>query len=95
MYELSKVCPGRKKAGKQENKRTVKQGYWCKDCNRYLERDVFEHEHHLKHIICAALHLFAEGLSLTRLGIFLAAFWVKPADSNDVHADGNGSVVKL
>lgn len=72
-----------KKAGKLRNKWTVKQGYRCKDCNRYfVERYGFEHKHYPKHIICAALHLFAEGLSLAKVRDFL---WqhsgFKPADS--------------
>ncbi|MFH1821225.1 MAG: DDE-type integrase/transposase/recombinase [Methanobacteriota archaeon] len=72
-----------KKAGKIRNKLTVKQGYRCKECNRYfVERDGFQHKHYPKHIICAALHLYAEGLSLAKVRDFLwQHFGFKPADS--------------
>jgi len=56
------------KAGKKKNKYVTKQGYRCKDCERYfVERDGFEDMTYPKEIIVAVLHLFVEGLSLSKI----------------------------
>ena len=56
------------RAGKLRNKYVTKQGYRCKDCRRYfIERDGFEGMTYPKEIIVAVLHLFVEGLSLSKI----------------------------
>ena len=46
----------------------MKQGYRCKDCKRYfIERDGFEDMTYPKEIIVLVLHLFVEGLSLSKI----------------------------
>jgi len=56
------------RAGKLKNKYVTKQGYRCKDCERYfVERDGFEGMTYPKEIIVAVLHLFVEGLSLSKI----------------------------
>lgn len=56
------------KDGKRKNKYVTKQGYECKDCShRFIERDGFEGMTFPKEIICKALHLYAEGLSLSKI----------------------------
>lgn len=56
------------RAGKLRNKYVTKQGYRCKDCKRYfIERDGFEGMTYPKEIIVAVLHLFVEGLSLSKI----------------------------
>lgn len=71
------------KAGKIQRKYQVRQGYECKDCNRYfVERDGFEGRHYPKQVILQALHLYVQGLSLNDIRDFL---WqhqgYKPAES--------------
>ena len=57
-----------KKAGKLENKYVTKQGYRCKKCGRYfVERDGFEGKTYPKEVIVDAVHLFVEGLSLSKI----------------------------
>jgi len=57
-----------KKAGKAKNKYVTKQAYRCLDCKRYfVERDGFEGMTYPKEIIVAVLHLFVEGLSLSKI----------------------------
>ena len=56
------------KAGKTERKYVTRQGYRCKDCKRYfVERDGFEDIVYPKDVIVLALHLFVEGLSLSKI----------------------------
>lgn len=57
-----------KKAGKARNKYVTKQAYRCNDCRRYfVERDGFEDMVYPKEIIVLVLHLFVEGLSLSKI----------------------------
>lgn len=56
------------KAGKKKNKYVTKQGYRCEDCGRFfVERNGFENMTYPKEIIVLALHLFVEGLSLSKI----------------------------
>jgi transposase-like protein len=56
------------KSGKRRLKYVTKQGYRCKDCKRFfIERDGFEGMTYPKEIIVAVLHLFVEGLSLSKI----------------------------
>ena len=56
------------RAGKKRNKYVTKQGYRCKDCRRFfIERDGFEDMVYPKEIIVLVLHLFVEGLSLSKI----------------------------
>ncbi|MEW5873542.1 MAG: hypothetical protein AB1894_30080 [Chloroflexota bacterium] len=71
------------KAGKLRNKYTTKRGYRCNGCKRYfVERDGFENKSYPKRVIVQALHLYVEGLSLSKIRDF---FWQHygygPADS--------------
>jgi hypothetical protein len=46
----------------------TKQGYKCHGCKRFfIERDGFEDTTYPKEIIALALHLFVEGLSLSKI----------------------------
>jgi len=55
------------RAGRLKNKYVTKQGHRCKDCKRYfVERDGFEGMTYPKEIIVAVLHLYVEGLSLSK-----------------------------
>ena len=71
------------KRGKQKNKYVVKQTYLCKDCKRcFVERDGFEDMTYPKEIIVAVLHLFVEGLSLSKIREYMYQHHgYKPADS--------------
>ncbi|MGC8816327.1 MAG: DDE-type integrase/transposase/recombinase [Candidatus Hadarchaeum sp.] len=71
-----------KKAGKYKGKYRTSQGYRCKDCNRYfVERDGFEGKHYPKEVIVQALHLYVEGLSLSKIRDFLwQHFGYRPSD---------------
>ena len=56
------------RAGKKRNKYVTKQGYRCKECKRYfVERDGFEDMMYPKEVITEALHLYVEGLSLSKI----------------------------
>ena len=56
------------RAGKTKGKYVSKQAYRCKECKRYfVERDGFEGMTYPKEIIAAVLHLFVEGLSLSKI----------------------------
>jgi transposase-like protein len=56
------------KAGKRRNKYMVKQQYLCNDCNRrFIEHDGFEDMTYPKEIIAKTLHLYVEGLSLSKV----------------------------
>lgn len=72
-----------KKAGKYQGKYKTSQGYRCKDCKRFfVERDGFEGKHYPKEVIVQALHLYVEGLSLSKIRDFLwQHFGYKPSDS--------------
>ena len=60
------------KAGKLRRKYLTRQGYRCKDCNRFfVERDGFEGRHYPKEIILQVLHLFVQGLSLANIRDFM------------------------
>lgn len=57
-----------KKAGKAKNKYVTKQAYRCLSCKRYfVERDGFEGMTYPKAIISEVLHLYVEGLSLSKI----------------------------
>lgn len=69
-----KSCPYCKKEdkvvkrGKRKNKYVVKQQYWCKRCEKYfVERDGFEGMTYPKEIIVKVLHLYVDGLSLSKI----------------------------
>lgn len=72
-----------KKAGKARNKYYTKQAYRCNDCERYfVERDGFEDMTYPKEIIVMVLHLFVEGLSLSKIREFVYQHHgYRPADS--------------
>jgi len=56
------------KKGIRRNKYVKKQKYYCKDCDRvFIERDGFEYMTYPKEIVAKALHLYAEGLSLSKV----------------------------
>ena len=60
------------KAGKRYNKYVEKQLYRCNSCRRrFVERDGFEHMSYPKEIILKTLHLYAEGLSLSKIRDFI------------------------
>ncbi|RLF41481.1 MAG: hypothetical protein DRN12_03165 [Thermoplasmata archaeon] len=60
------------KAGKKYNKYVEKQFYLCKSCRRrFVERDGFEKMSYPKEIILKTLHLYAEGLSLSKIRDFI------------------------
>ena len=60
------------KAGKRYNKYTTKQIYKCNECKRrFIERDGFEYMTYPKEIIVKTLHLYAEGLSLSKIRDFI------------------------
>lgn len=60
-----------KRAGKYGGKYKTSQGYRCKDCKRFfVERDGFEGKHYPKDVIVQALHLYVEGLSLSKIRDF-------------------------
>lgn len=68
------ICPYCKsdnnvvKRGLRKNKYIVKQQYWCKKCTRYfVEHDGFEGMTYPKEIVVKVLHLFVEGLSLSKI----------------------------
>jgi len=68
------LCPNCKtdknviKRGTRKNKYVKKQIYWCKSCEKYfVEHDGFEHMSYPKEIIVKVLHLFVEGLSLSKI----------------------------
>lgn len=61
-------CEDVVKAGKRYNKHVVKQIYKCNGCKRrFVERDGFEKMMYPKEIILKVLHLYAEGLSLSKI----------------------------
>ncbi|MGC9061084.1 MAG: hypothetical protein ACP5JR_07650, partial [Thermoplasmata archaeon] len=56
------------KRGTRKNKYVTKQQYWCKRCKKYfIEHDGFEGMTYPKEIIVKTLHLYAEGLSLSKI----------------------------
>jgi transposase-like protein len=56
------------KAGKRYNKYQVKQIYQCKKCDRrFVERDGFEGMTYPPKLIAKVLHLYVEGLSLSKI----------------------------
>ena len=60
------------KAGKRYNKYVEKQLYRCKTCDRrFIERDGFENMTYPKEIVTKTLHLYAEGLSLSKIRDFI------------------------
>lgn len=60
------------KAGKRYNKYVEKQLYKCNSCKkRFVERDGFENMTYPKEIILKTLHLYAEGLSLSKIRDFI------------------------
>ncbi len=60
------------KRGVRQNKYVMKQKYYCKNCQRvFVERDGFEHMTYPKEIILKTLHLYAEGLSLSKIRDFI------------------------
>ena len=60
------------KAGKRYNKYVEKQLYRCNSCRRrFVERDGFENMTYPKEIILKTLHLYAEGLSLSKIRDFI------------------------
>lgn len=71
------------KAGKRKNKYVSRQGYRCKDCERFfVERNGFEGRTYPGEIIALVLHLFVEGLSLSKIReIVYQHHGYKPADS--------------
>jgi len=71
------------KAGKKKNKYVAKQGYRCKDCERFfVERDGFENRTYPGKIIALVLHLYVEGLSLSKIRkIVWQHHGYRPADS--------------
>jgi transposase-like protein len=72
-----------KRAGKYKGKYKTSQGYRCKCCGKYfVERDGFERKHYPKEVIVRALHLYIEGLSLSKIRDFLwQHFGYSPSDS--------------
>ena len=71
------------KTGKAKNKYVTKQAYRCLNCGHYfVERDGFEGRTYPKGSIAQVLHLYIEGLSLSRIREFM---WqhhgYRPADS--------------
>jgi transposase-like protein len=71
-----------KKAGKYRGKYKISQIYRCKDCGRaFVERDGFEGKHYPKEVIVQAIHLYVEGLSLSKIRDFLwQHFGYAPSD---------------
>lgn len=71
------------RAGKKRNKYVAKQGYRCKDCRRFfVERDGFENRTYPGEIIALVLHLYVEGLSLSKIReIVDQHHGYRPADS--------------
>ncbi|KXA92189.1 hypothetical protein AKJ65_07915 [candidate division MSBL1 archaeon SCGC-AAA259E19] len=60
------------KAREVKNKYVTKQGYKCPECGRFfVERDGFEGKTYPKEVIVEALHLYVEGLSLSKIRIHL------------------------
>ena len=60
------------KAGKKKNKLVTKQMYKCKSCGRrFVERDGFEGMTYPKELIVKVLHLYIEGLSLSKVRDFV------------------------
>jgi len=55
------------KRGKRKNKYVKKQQYWCNGCEKYfVSHDGFQGMTYPKKIIVKALHLYGEGLSLSK-----------------------------
>ena len=71
-----------KRAGKYRGKYKTSQGYRCKDCKRFfVERDGFEGKHYPRDVIMQALHLYVDGLSLSKIREFLwQHFGYRPSD---------------
>jgi len=71
------------KAGKTKHKYVTRQGYRCRECKRYfVERDGFEGRHYPGEVIALVLHLYIEGLSLSKIReIMWQHHGYKPADS--------------
>ena len=70
MHMKCPYCEGKDviKQGMRKNKYVVKQLYFCKECKRtFVERDGFEWMTYPKEIVVKALHLYAEGLSLSKI----------------------------
>jgi len=60
------------KAGKRYNKYVTKQLYKCNTCKRrFVEHDGFENMTYPKEIITKTLHLYVEGLSLSKVREFI------------------------
>jgi len=56
------------KRGKRKNKFVKKQQYWCKRCKKYfVEHNGFQGMTYPKEIIVKAVHLYGEGLSLSKV----------------------------
>jgi len=56
------------KRGVRKNKYIAKQQYWCNRCGKYfVEHDGFHGMTYPKEIIVKALHLYGEGLSLSKI----------------------------
>jgi len=56
------------KRGRRRNKYVTKQQYWCNRCETYfVEHDGFQGMTYPKEIIVKTLHLYAEGLSLSKI----------------------------
>jgi len=56
------------KRGKRKNKYVTKQQYWCNRCETYfVEHDGFQCMTYPKEIIVKVLHLYIEGLSLSKI----------------------------
>lgn len=55
------------KRGNRKNKYATKQQYWCNRCRKYfVEHDGFQGMTYPREIIVKTLHLYAEGLSLSK-----------------------------
>ena len=56
------------KRGKRKNKFVKKQQYWCKRCKKYfVEHSGFQGMTYPKEIIVKSVHLYGEGLSLSKV----------------------------
>jgi transposase-like protein len=72
------------KAGKLRNKYVTKQGYRCKVCKHFfVERDGFEGMTYPKEVITEVLHLYVEGLSLSKIReVIYQHHGFKPSDGS-------------
>jgi len=73
-----------KRAGKYRGKYKTSQGYRCKDCKRFfVERDGFEGMTYPKEVITEVLHLYVEGLSLSKIReVIYQHHGFKPSDGS-------------